>query len=332
MLSSFPTHRPRRVRQGRNIRRLVQESTLSTSDLIMPLFVCEGSNKKEPIKNLPGQNRYSIDQLLKVIKKIVDLDIPAVALFPKIEPQLKSIDGSEAFNDNGLIPKAIQAIKSEFPDLLVISDIALDPYTSHGQDGILDENQKILNDLTNTQLCKQALVHAKAGADIVAPSDMMDGRIGEIRKTLDQHNFQEVCILSYSAKFASAFYGPFRDAVGSASNLGSADKKSYQLNPANKDEALREVQLDIKEGADMVIVKPGMPYLDIVSAVKQKFGVPTFAYQVSGEYSMLHYLSQNTDSSLQDLVMESVYAFKRAGADAILSYYSIEIATWLKGE
>jgi len=324
------SNRPRRMRKDEFSRRLMREHHLRTDDLIYPVFVMEGNNKEEAIPSMPGIKRQSADLILETAKECFELGIPAIALFPVIDAKLKSEDAKEAYNPEGLIPKVVALLKKHLPDLGVITDIALDPYTNHGQDGLIDELGYVLNDETVAVLIKQALSHAKAGADIVAPSDMMDGRIGKIREALEKEGLIHTKILAYSAKYASSFYGPFRDAVGSSKNLGVSDKNSYQMDPANTDEALTEVELDINEGADMVMVKPGLPYLDIVYRVKTAFGVPTYAYQVSGEYAMLKAASQNGWLDEKAVVMESLLAFKRAGADGILSYYAMEVARWLK--
>ena len=322
--------RPRRMRKDEFSRRLMREHHLRSDDLIYPVFVIEGHQKEEAIPSMPGIKRQSIDLILDTAKECFALGIPAIALFPVIDGKLKTEDAKEAYNSEGLIPRVVALLKQHVPDLGVITDVALDPYTSHGQDGLIDGSGYVLNDETVEVLIKQALSHAKAGADIVAPSDMMDGRIGKIREALEKAGFIHTKILAYSAKYASSFYGPFRDAVGSAKNLGKSDKNSYQMDPANTDEALTEVELDINEGADMVMVKPGLPYLDIVYRVKTAFGVPTYAYQVSGEYAMLKAASQNGWLDEKAVVMESLLAFKRAGADGILSYYAMEVARWLK--
>ena len=323
-------HRPRRLRRTDWSRRLVQEHQLSAKDLIYPVFLLEGKNRQEEVQSMPGVSRVSLDLLIPIAQECVKLGIPVMALFPVISNELKSPDGQEAFNSNGLIPMAVKELKKHCPDLGIMTDIALDPYTSHGQDGIIDENGYVLNDVTVEALTKQALTHAQAGVDMVAPSDMMDGRIGAIRDALEAHGFIHTLIMAYSAKYASAFYGPFRDAVGSAGNLGKGNKKTYQMDPANSDEALREVALDIEEGADMVMVKPGMPYLDIVRRVKDELGHPTFAYQVSGEYAMHMAAIQNGWLAEQPVVLESLLAFKRAGADGILTYFAKKVAIWLK--
>ena len=322
--------RPRRMRKDEFSRRLMREHHLRSDDLIYPVFVIEGHQKEEAIPSMPGIKRQSIDLIIDTAKECFALGIPAIALFPVIDAKLKTEDAKEAYNSEGLIPRVVALLKQHVPDLGVITDVALDPYTSHGQDGLIDASGYVLNDETVEVLIKQALSHAKAGADIVAPSDMMDGRIGKIREALEKEGFIHTKILAYSAKYASSFYGPFRDAVGSTKNLGKSDKNSYQIDPANTDEALTEVELDINEGADMVMVKPGLPYLDIVYRVKTTFGVPTYAYQVSGEYAMLKAASQNGWLDEKAVVMESLLAFKRAGADGILSYYAMEVARWLK--
>ena len=327
---SILTHRPRRLRKQKFNRSLVRENSLSAHDLIYPLFIIEGKNKKEKIKSMPGIERLSIDQLLIEAKEIVDLEIQAIALFPVITSDKKTEEAEESYNPDGLIQRAVRALKRGFPELAVITDVALDPFTSHGQDGLIDSNGYVLNDETVDVLIKQAISHAEAGADIVAPSDMMDGRIGAIRNALEESGFIHTNILAYSAKYASSFYGPFREAVGSSGNLGKSDKKTYQMDPGNSNEAIREVELDINEGADMVMIKPGLPYLDIVSNVKQVFGVPTFAYHVSGEYAMLKAASQNKWINEKSTVLETLLCFKRAGADAILTYYAKDAAKWIK--
>ena len=326
----FPQTRLRRMRRDDFSRRLMRENNLSANDLILPVFVLDGKNRSEAIASMPGVSRQSLDNLYYTAEEALKLGVPALALFPVIEPALKSLDAAEAWNRRGLVPRALEELKRRFPELGLITDIALDPYTVHGQDGIIDENGYVLNDETVAALAKQALSHAAAGADIVAPSDMMDGRIAAIRHALDRDNHIHTRILAYSAKYASAFYGPFRDAVGSSANLGKGNKNSYQMDPANSDEALHEVALDLAEGADMVMVKPGMPYLDIVRRVKDEFKVPTFVYQVSGEYAMLKAASQNGWLAEQAVVMESLLAFKRAGADAVLTYYALDAARWLQ--
>lgn len=327
---SILTHRPRRLRKHEFNRSLIRENSLSVSDLIYPLFIIEGENKKEKIDSMPGIERLSIDQLLIEAKEIVDLKIQAIALFPVISPDKKTLEAEESYNPDGLIQKAVRALKRNFPELAVITDVALDPFTSHGLDGVIDSNGYVLNDETVHILVKQALSHAQAGADIVAPSDMMDGRIGAIRFGLEEQGFIHTNILAYSAKYASSFYGPFRDAVGSSKNLGKSDKKTFQMDPGNSDEAIREVELDISEGADMVMIKPGLPYLDIVSKVKQTFGVPIFAYHVSGEYAMLKAASQNKWIDEKSTVLETLLCFKRAGADAVLTYYAKDAAKWMQ--
>jgi porphobilinogen synthase len=308
----------------------MREHYLTTDDLIYPVFVMEGHQKEEAIPSMPGIKRQTTDLIIETAKECFKLGIPAIALFPVIDTQLKTEDAKEAYNSEGLIPRVVALLKQHVPDLGVITDVALDPYTSHGQDGLIDASGYVLNDETVDVLIKQALSHAKAGADIVAPSDMMDGRIGKIREALEKEGFIHTKILAYSAKYASSFYGPFREAVGSAKNLGGSDKNSYQMDPANTDEALTEVELDINEGADMVMVKPGMPYLDIVYRVKTAFGVPTYAYQVSGEYAMLKAASQNGWLDEKAVVMESLLAFKRAGADGIVTYYALQVARWIQ--
>ncbi len=326
----FPAVRMRRMRFDGFSRRLMQENTLSANDLIYPMFVVDGENQREAIPSMPGVERLSIDLLLKEAEELVELGIPAVALFPVTPPEAKSLDAKEAWNPEGIAQRAVRALKSNFPELGVITDVALDPFTTHGQDGIIDDSGYVLNDITVEALKRQALSHAEAGADIVAPSDMMDGRIGEIRATLEENNHVNTRILSYAAKYASAYYGPFRDAVGSAGNLGKANKHSYQMDPANSDEALHEVALDLKEGADMVMVKPGMPYLDIVRRVKSELQVPTFVYQVSGEYAMHVAAAENGWLDLDAVMMESLLCIKRAGADGILTYFAKRAAQTLK--
>ena len=327
---SILTHRPRRLRKQKFNRSLVRENSLSPRDLIYPLFVIEGENKREIIESMPGIERVSIDQLLVEAKEVMDLKIQAIALFPVISSDKKTEEAEEAYNPDGLVQRAVRALKRSLPELAVITDVALDPFTSHGQDGLIDSDGYVLNDETVDVLIKQSISHAEAGADIVAPSDMMDGRIGAIRNALEESGFIHTNILSYSAKYASSFYGPFREAVGSSGNLGKSDKKTYQMDPGNSNEAIREVELDISEGADMVMIKPGLPYLDIVSNVKQVFGVPTFAYHVSGEYAMLKAASQNNWIDEKSTVLETLLCFKRAGADAILTYYAKDAAKWIK--
>lgn len=326
--ANFPMTRLRRLRMQSFSRQLVQETQLTVKDLVQPLFIIEGTHKREAIASMPGQSRLTIDEMLKEAGELSQLGVPAVALFPQIPLEKKSADGREALNDNGLMQQAIRALKSDFPNLGVFVDVALDPYTTHGHDGLIDERGEIINDPTNEVLCQQALSLAKAGVDFVAPSDMMDGRIGEIRQTLEKHHFKNTGIMAYSAKYASFFYGPFRDAVGSKAQLKQGSKASYQMDFANSNEALREVALDIQEGADMVMVKPGMPYLDIVWRVKDTFKVPTFVYQVSGEYAMIQGAIEKGWMSEQ-AILESLTAFKRAGADAIFSYFSKKVASLL---
>lgn len=320
----------RRMRKDAFSRALMRENTVTASDLIYPVFVIDGVNQSEKISSMPGVERVTIDLLMGVAEDCVALGIPVLALFPAINPQLKTADGIEATNPKGLIPRAVRELKSRFPELGVLTDVALDPYTSHGQDGLINADGYVLNDETTAMLVRQALVQAEAGVDIVAPSDMMDGRIGAIRHALEANNFIHTRIMAYSAKYASAFYGPFREAVGSAANLGKSNKANYQMDPANSDEALREVALDLAEGADMVMVKPGMPYLDIVRRVKDEFKVPTFAYQVSGEYAMIKAAAQNGWLDHNKTMMESMLAFKRAGADGVLTYFARDIARLLK--
>jgi len=322
----YPHGRPRRLRRDEFTRNLVREHVLTPHDFIYPVFVLDGQRRREAVASMPGVERVSLDLLLPVAEECVRLGIPAMALFPVIDPALKSEDGREAWNPEGLVPRVVRTLKQRFPQLGVMTDVALDPFTSHGQDGLLDETGFILNDETVDVLTRQALVQAEAGVDIVAPSDMMDGRIGAIRRALESKGLVHTRIMAYSAKYASAFYGPFRDAVGSAANLGKADKKVYQMDPANTDEALREVAMDIAEGADMVMVKPGMPYLDVVRRVKDEFRMPTFAYQVSGEYAMLQAAAQNGWLAREAVMMESLLAFKRAGADGILTYFALDAA------
>ncbi len=326
----FPSTRMRRMRKNDFSRRLMRENKLTVDDLIYPVFVLEGTNKREKIDSMPGVERLSMDLLVEEARELYILGIPAIALFPVVSAEKKSDDAVEAYNPNGLVQRTVRALKEAVPELGIITDIALDPFTSHGQDGLINDDGYVLNDETIAVLVKQALSHAKAGADIVAPSDMMDGRIGAIREALENHGYIHTKILAYSAKYASSFYGPFRDAVGSSSNLGKGNKYSYQMDCANSDEALREVALDLQEGADMVMVKPGMPYLDIIRRVKEDFGVPTFAYQVSGEYAMLKAASQNGWLDEKAVVLESLLAFKRAGCDAILTYYAKTVAQWLQ--
>ena len=329
--ASFPFKRPRRMRADDFSRRLMAENKVTADDLIYPVFVLEGKNKIEAVTSMPGVARRTLDHLLVELKEVVELGIPAIAIFPVIDAAKKSLMAEEAYNPQGLVQEVVAAIKQQFPQLGVITDIALDPYTSHGQDGIIDDAGYVLNEVTTEVLVKQAVSHARAGADIVAPSDMMDGRIGAIRVALEREGFVNTKILAYSAKYASAFYGPFRDAVGSAGNLGKADKKTYQMDPANGDEAFHEIAMDLQEGADMVMVKPGMPYLDVIYRAKQNFKVPVMAYQVSGEYAMLKAASANGWIDEKKCVLEAMVGFKRAGTDAILTYYAKDVARWLKG-
>ncbi len=329
---TFPTTRPRRLRETAFIRDLVQENLLSVKDLIYPIFVMEGENLSVPVASMPGVDRLTLDKVLELADECVQLGIPALALFPVIDSSLKSDMAEEAYNPKGLIPRVVKALKQAHPELGIITDVALDPYTSHGQDGLINKTGYIINDNTVEILVKQALTHANAGADIVAPSDMMDGRVGAIRLALEHAGHVNTSILAYTAKYASSFYGPFRDAVGSATNLGKADKKNYQMNPANSEEALLEVAQDIAEGADMIMIKPGMPYLDIVQRVKSQFAVPVFAYQVSGEYAMLKAAAQNGWLDEQACVMESLLGFKRAGCSAILTYFAYDVAKYLKSQ
>ena len=326
----YPGVRMRRMRRDDFSRRLMRESRLTSDDLICPLFVLEGSNQRENITSMPGVERLSIDLLLEEANTLHELGVPAIALFPVTPPAAKSDDAAEAFNPDGLAQRAVRELKRQIPELGVITDVALDPFTSHGQDGLIDASGYVLNDETVEVLVKQALSHAEAGADVVAPSDMMDGRIGAIRNALETADHRNTRILAYAAKYASSFYGPFRDAVGSAANLGGGNKYSYQMDPANSDEALWEVSLDLEEGADMVMIKPGMPYLDIVRRIKDQFGAPTFVYQVSGEYAMLMAAAQNGWLDEKAVVMESLLAFKRAGADGILTYFAKRAAQWLR--
>jgi len=327
---SFPAVRMRRMRHDEFSRRLMREHVLSADDLIYPVFVIEGKGRTQTVPSMPGVSRYTLDKLLPVAERCLKLGVPAIALFPAIESSLKTADGLEATNPEGLIPRVASALKKRFPELGIMTDVALDPYTTHGQDGVIDSDGYILNDETLEVLEKQALVEAAAGVDIVAPSDMMDGRIGRIRAALEANEFIHTRIMAYSAKYASGFYGPFRDAVGSAANLGKGNKFAYQMDPANSDEALWEVGLDLQEGADMVMVKPGMPYLDIVRRVKDEFKAPTYVYQVSGEYSMLKAAFKNGWLSDKQCVMEALIGFKRAGADGILTYFALDAAGWLK--
>ncbi len=326
----FPRVRMRRMRRDLFSRRLMREVQLSVDNLIQPAFITEGKDRTEPVASMPGVQRMSVDWLLRYAENLMHLGVPAIALFPSIRPSDKDNKAKEAYNPQGLVPRAVRELKKNFPELGVITDVALDPYTVHGQDGLIDADGYVLNDQTVTVLVKQALAHAEAGADIVAPSDMMDGRVKHIREALEEEGLIHTRILAYSAKYASNFYGPFRDAVGSAKNLGQSDKRSYQMDPANSDEALREVAFDIDEGADMVMVKPALPCLDVVRRVKETFGVPTFAYQVSGEYAMLMAAVQNGWLEERACVMESLLCIRRAGADAILTYFAEKVAGWMK--
>ncbi|MEW5682003.1 MAG: porphobilinogen synthase [Pseudomonadota bacterium] len=326
----FPASRLRRMREHDFSRRLMAEHQLTVNDLIYPMFIVEGDNKREAIGSMPGIERLSLDLLLAEAKQLVELGIPAIALFPVTASEKKSLQAEEAWNPDGLAQRAVRLLKQQVPELGIITDVALDPFTTHGQDGIIDDYGYVMNDITTDALIKQALSHAEAGADVVAPSDMMDGRIGAIREALEEAGFVNTRIMAYSAKYASSYYGPFRDAVGSAGNLKGGNKKTYQMDPANSNEALHEVAMDLEEGADMVMVKPGMPYLDIVRRVKDEFGVPTFAYQVSGEYAMHMAAIQNGWLAEKPVIMESLLAFKRAGADGILTYFAKKVAMWLQ--
>lgn len=328
--SNFPWLRMRRMRRDDFSRRLMRENQLSPADLIYPVFVLEGENQREAVPSMPGVERLSIDLLLKDAEECVQLGIPLISLFPVVPAEKKSLDAAEAYNSDGLAQRAVRAIKQAFPQLGVMTDVALDPFTTHGQDGLIDDSGYVINDDTTEVLCKQAVSHAEAGADIVGPSDMMDGRIGEIRESLESAGHIHTRILAYSAKYASSFYGPFRDAVGSAANLKGGDKKTYQMDPANSDEAIREVVLDLQEGADMVMIKPGMPYLDIVRRIKTELQVPTYAYHVSGEYAMLKAAAQNGWLDEKACVLEALLCFKRAGADGILTYFAKDAARWLQ--
>jgi porphobilinogen synthase len=328
--SQFPAIRMRRMRRDPFSRALMRENVVTAADLIYPVFILEGTHQREAVASMPGVERVSVDLLLKVAEECVSLGIPVLALFPVIDVSKKTPDGVEATNPDGLVPRAVRALKQAFPDLGILTDVALDPYTSHGQDGLIDDNGYVINDITTDMLIRQALCHAAAGVDVVAPSDMMDGRIGAIREALEAGGHIHTRIMAYSAKYASAFYGPFRDAVGSSANLGKGDKNQYQMDPANSNEALREVGLDLAEGADMVMVKPGMPYLDIVRRVKDEFKVPTFAYQVSGEYAMIKAAAANGWLDHDKVMMESLLAFKRAGGDGVLTYFAIAAAKLLK--
>ncbi|MFZ3041516.1 MAG: porphobilinogen synthase [Thiobacillus sp.] len=326
----FPARRMRRMRRDDFSRRLMREHALTPSDLIYPVFVLDGQKRRESVASMPGVERLSIDLLLPVAEECVQLGIPALALFPVIDTGLKTLGAEEAVNPDGLVPRTVAALKSRFPELGIITDIALDPYTSHGQDGLIDETGYVLNDETVAVLARQAVVHAQAGADVVAPSDMMDGRVAALRASLDGAGLIHTRILAYAAKYASSFYGPFRDAVGSAANLGKGNKNTYQMDPANSDEALWEVGMDLQEGADMVMVKPGMPYLDVIRRIKDAYGAPTYAYQVSGEYAMLKAAAQNGWLDEQACVLEALLGFKRAGADGVLTYFARDAARWLK--
>ena len=328
--NKFPSTRPRRMRSDEFSRRLMRESTITTDDIIYPMFIVEGSKKRVPIESMPGISRLSIDVLLKEAEELVKLKIPAIAIFPVVGDEKKGSDASEAWNPDGLVQKSVKELKKSFPELGVITDVALDPYTLSGQDGLTNRNNEVMNDETVEVLVKQAMSHAEAGADIIAPSDMMDGRIGHIRNALESKKYINTKILAYSAKYASSLYGPFREAVGSDKNLGSENKYTYQMNPANTNEAVTEVELDLNEGADMVMIKPGLLYLDIVYRIKEIFSRPTFVYHVSGEYAMIKAAAANGWLDEKDVVMESVLAFKRAGADGILTYYAKQIAEWLK--
>ena len=328
-LSSFPRTRMRRMRRDAFSRRLMQETVLTSADLILPVFVLDGENRVEDVASMPGVQRMSLDRLYAVAEECLKYGVPAMALFPVVDPSLKSLDAAEAYNPKGLVPRVVSALKQRYPELGIITDVALDPYTSHGQDGLIDDTGYVLNDETIAVLTRQAESHAAAGADVVAPSDMMDGRVRAIRESLDAVGFIYTRILAYSAKYASSFYGPFRDAVGSAGNLGKGNKSTYQMDPANTDEALWEVGLDLQEGADMVMIKPGMPYLDIVRRVKDTYQAPTYVYQVSGEYAMLKAAAQNGWLDERACVMESLLGFKRAGADGVLTYFALDAARWL---
>jgi len=330
VLGKFPERRMRRNRRDDFSRRMVRQHVVTSDDLIYPVFVIEGKGRREAVASMPGVDRVTPDLLLNVAERCLELGIPAIAIFPVVGRELKTLGAEEAFNENGLVPRTIREVKSRFPEIGVITDIALDPYTSHGQDGLIDATGYVMNDETVEILVKQALCHAGAGVDIVAPSDMMDGRVGALRSALDGGGHSHVRVLAYAAKYASSFYGPFRDAVGSAANLGKSSKETYQIDPANSDEALWEVGLDLEEGADMVMVKPGMPYLDMIQRVKSTFLVPTFAYQVSGEYAMLKAAFQNGWLDEDRCVLESLLAFKRAGADAVLTYFALDVAEKLR--
>jgi porphobilinogen synthase len=328
--SQYPAVRMRRKRRDPFSRAQMRENTVTASDLIYPVFILDGQNQRQQVASMPGVERVSVDLLMKVAEECVALGIPVLALFPVVDQSLKTYDGVEATNPEGLVPRAVRELKRRFPQLGIMTDIALDPYTTHGQDGLPDENGYIVNEKTIQMLIRQAMAQAEAGVDIVAPSDMMDGRIGAIRMALEEKEYIHTRIMAYSAKYASGYYGPFREALGSASNLGKADKNTYQMDPANSDEALREVALDIAEGADMVMVKPGMPYLDVVRRVKDEFKVPTFAYQVSGEYAMLQAAFQNGWLDPDKVLLETMMSFKRAGADGVLTYFALDVARRLK--
>lgn len=330
VFGKYPSTRPRRMRRDEFSRRLMRENVLTANDLIYPVFVLDGQNRVENVASMPGVQRQSVDVLLKTAEECVRLGIPAVALFPVVDQSLKTLDAAEAYNPDGLVPRTVRALKAAFPELGIITDIALDPYTSHGQDGLIDDNGYVLNDETVAVLVRQALCHAEAGADVVAPSDMMDGRVAALRAALEGAGHIHTRILAYAAKYASSFYGPFRDAVGSTANLGKGNKYTYQMDPANSNEALWEVGMDLQEGADMIMVKPGMPYLDIIRRVKDAYGAPTYAYQVSGEYAMLKAAAQNGWLDERACVLESLLAFKRAGADGILTYFARDTARWLR--
>jgi len=329
-IQSYPATRMRRLRRDDFSRRLVREHSLASDNLIYPVFVLDGKRLREPVASMPGVERRSVDQLFEVAERCLELGVPVMALFPVIDPSLKTLDGAPAVDPEGLVPRTARALKQRFPELGLLTDVALDPFTSHGQDGVIDDDGYVLNDVTVEILVRQALVQAQSGVDIVAPSDMMDGRIGAIRSALEAAGHIHTRIMAYSAKYASGFYGPFRDAVGSASNLGKGNKKTYQMDPANSDEALREVALDLQEGADMVMVKPGMPYLDIVRRVKDTFAVPTFVYQVSGEYAMLKAAAANGWLDERTVALEALLAMRRAGADGILTYFALDAARWLR--
>ncbi len=326
----FPARRMRRMRRDEFSRRMMREHTLTPGDLIYPVFILEGRNTREAVGSMPGVERLSLDLLLPVAEDCLESGIPALALFPVVESALKTLGAEEAFNPDGLVPRTVAALKERFPELGIITDIALDPYTSHGQDGLIDDTGYVMNDETVAVLARQAVTHAQAGADVVAPSDMMDGRVAALRAALEEAGHIHTRILAYAAKYASSFYGPFRDAVGSAANLGKGDKTTYQMDPANSDEALWEAGMDLQEGADMIMVKPGMPYLDVIRRVKDAYGAPTYAYQVSGEYAMLKAAAQNGWLDERSCVLEALMAFKRAGADGVLTYFARDVARWLR--